>query len=240
MYTDQRLELYILRRHAVHRRECNILEFTEHAKRWRALPNPAKIYGDEGARTPWKKIANQLRQLNVDFRQIDLKTYNELRASEGETLHNRIRQVQQWQKSGALEQRWKEFRENEEAEFAKYLPELEAQRKDERGDGMNNRRFSHARPLGVETNAARITPQTEAAARNPEGQVQIEPMQLEEQPEAKMGTWLRTGWTTVQRCCCYPAWRYIIVIFVLGSGIGGWVLYWMRNKGCGDQCLDPA
>lgn len=220
-YTDQRLELYFLRHGAtVHRRECNILEFIEHVKRWHALPNPAKVLGDDGAMTPWKKLVELLGLLDVDSKKIDLELYNELRACEGTELTAKLLEVQKLQRSGELDQRFKQWEEKQE--------KIEEKCKDD----LYTRWFAHANPLGSHATAKKSA--NEGDTDQPSAV-----RQLEEQAEAKVKGW-RRGPAAVKRCLNYPAWRYILYIVLIAAAIGGWTFTQMRNKGCGDSCLDNA
>ncbi|XPS71880.1 hypothetical protein M3J09_004054 [Ascochyta lentis] len=209
----------------VHRRACNILEFLEHIKRWRELPNPANVLGDDGAKTPWSRIVSQLRLLEVDFTKIDLSLYDELRGCEGNALTVLLSRTQQWQKSGELERRFQRWREEQRAAF-------ERERKAEmQNDGSYRLRFSHTHPLGKRADAEILGPK-------PEETQQPEQMQLEEQAKVNK-KWVKgckTVGRAVTRCFKHPAWRYLIYSLLLGIGICGWAYSQTRDKGCGDHC----
>ncbi|KAF2624199.1 hypothetical protein BU25DRAFT_461383 [Macroventuria anomochaeta] len=196
-----RLELYFLRRHTVvHRRYCNILEFLEHVKRWRALPNPTKVLDYDGGKIPWKHIVGRLGKFEVDFRKLDGGLYEELRACENyNDLTAKLFEIQQLQKSGALEKRFKKWKEQGDRMLHN---KLKAETSSKFTVGLNNKRFSHKHPLGIDANdleAEKLTQATQNVA--PKSNVASQDQkQLEEQAEPKK-KWVRGCLDTVKRWC---------------------------------------
>ncbi|KAJ4985379.1 hypothetical protein SVAN01_09134 [Stagonosporopsis vannaccii] len=150
-HTDHRLELYFLRRHAiVHRRYCNILEFIVHMKRWQQLPNPARVLDYDGDTITWTHIVDRLAEFDVDFRELDGPLYEKLRACEDDdALTARLFEIKFLQTSGTLAQRCKRWKDHGDAI-------VDGQLKNETDRrypmGLNNKRFSHRYPLGVDVN----------------------------------------------------------------------------------------
>ena len=221
----------------MHRRYCNLLEFIIQVRRWCLVPNPAKVLDYDGDTIPWRHIVDRLGKFEVDFRKLDGELYEELKACENyNALTNKLFEIQQLQKSGALEQRYKKWKEHGDKIINS---KLKAETDRRFPVGLNNKRFSHRHPLGVDANDPEARPRRQAAPKF--RVVPKDQKQLEEQAEPKK--WWKTcggtAWKAVKRWLKYPAWRYIVfVLVVFVPFLGGFVYMSARQKGCGDKCLD--
>lgn len=220
----------------MHRRSCNVLEFIVHMRRWQRLPNPTRVLDYDGDTITWAHIVDRLDEFDVDFRELDGPLYEKLRACEDEdALIAILFEVKFLQTSGMLEQRCKDWKD-QGAQI------VDSQLKDETDRrypmSLNNKRFSHRYPMGVDVHdfEAEIMWTAEGA----KGQSDADKKLL-----ANPGKWWTAcgsmAWHSTRRYCHYPAWRYIVftaVVFV--PLLGGLVYMWLQEDGCGDRCLDQA
>lgn len=135
-------------------------------KRWQQLPNPLKVLDYDGDTITWTHIVDRLEELEVDFRELDGPMYEKLRACEDDdALAARLFEVKFLQTSGALAQRYLKWRDEGDAVIDRQL-------RDETDRmypmSLNNRRFSHRFPMGLDINdfeAEAIELSTEGAVR---------------------------------------------------------------------------
>ncbi|KAH6618994.1 hypothetical protein C7974DRAFT_416328 [Boeremia exigua] len=235
-YTDQRLELYFLRRHAVvQRRYCNVLEFIVHMRRWRQLPNPAKVLDYAGGNLSWIHIVDRLKRANIEAEKLDGGLYEELRDCETyEALTAKIREIKQLQTDGVLERRYKEWQDQGDAI-------VDSQLKDETNRktlvSLNNKRFSHRHPLGVDVNDPEASMLDLTAHGTATQQMQLAACAT---PRSKW-KWTCGACTALKQALVYPAWRYIIFTSVVFIPLLTVLVYlWIKgpSKGCGEMCLD--
>lgn len=232
-WTEQRLELYLLRNNGtVHRCHCNILECMDHMKRWRETPNPHAVLNEATSHITWEHIVHRLRQFDIDVNKLDLELYEELRACDTyNALTTKLLEIQRLRRSGALEERSRKWKQEG---WREYDEKLKKKARDEVYVGNNNKRFSHAFPLGIDVHELEEMTLTKALQSRYVEPELPELVVLQEEPQdywqlckAKVGGWLM-----------YPAWRYIIVtIVLLGGLLGGFAYIQFQHEGCGDDCL---
>lgn len=195
-------------------------------RRWRLLPNPGRVLDYDGDKISWTYIVDQLSDIKVNFRELDGELYEKLRACESDdALKSTLSEIQRLQNSGELEERYSSWKDTSGEILDNQLRD-ETDRRYPRS--LNNRRFSHRFPLGVDVN----DPEAELLGE-PIGDGTGRKSAVAEQQLAKPTKW--------RRCWNYPPWRYIIypsLIFV--PAMGGLIYMWLQEDGCGDRCLDQA
>ncbi len=205
------------------------------------MPNPARVLDYDGDRITWRYIVEQLGQLDVDFRRIDGKIYEELRACESHfALTNKLLEIKELQDSGVLEQRYKNWEDQGDKIVDEQLKE-ETDRM--HPASLNNMRFSHQHPLGVDVNDPEAAPSEQAAIGAVLRSTTATKNNGQPRAQAKQAWVFRMckPWRTLKVWFQYPAWRYIIFPFlVFVPFMGGLVYMWLQEEGCGDRCLDRA
>jgi hypothetical protein len=209
-------------------------------RRWRESPNPPRILNEDRGQITWKHVVRHLGQLGIDVNKLDLALYEELRACDTyNALTTKLLEIQKLQRTGALEDRSKKWKREG---IKKYDEMLRAEAKTKFTVGLNNKRFSHQYPRGIDVNELGEILATHALLRihvEPKPKEQVDQKQLEEQAEPKM-LW-RSGVDVVKGWLWYPAWRYIIVsTIVMGGLVGGFTYFQLQHKVCGNECLGNA
>ncbi|KAF1925461.1 uncharacterized protein M421DRAFT_7935 [Didymella exigua CBS 183.55] len=245
-YEDHRLALYFLRRHGIaHLRYCNILEFIEHIKRWRQIPNPAHllelgISGQGGGCITWTYIVQRMKDLDIDPAKLDMEFYQGLiEVKTYRDLTARLLKLKEMAEDGTLDERFQKWDKVRDKRLYDWQTTIMAEKKND--PGMNNRRFSHRHPMGIAMDDPRADPSLqafleakkaeaafEAAQAAAEAAVPDSPLlppsdeeQLQAQKQAKK-KWYVTCWAAPLKAMKGWGWSYIVYsLLVLLPLIGG-------------------
>lgn len=207
-------------------------------KRWSALPNPARVLDYDGDAITWTHIVNRLGDSGINFRKLDGDWYEKLRACESEdALTSRLSELKFLHDSRALEQRYKRWKD-----LGSDL--IDSQLREETNSrypmGLNNKRFSHHYPLGIDVYDYETEPLEQTNDKSGAG---VHGTQLTQLVESRK--WWKVcrsvAWNTTKKYWNYPAWRYIIFpLIVFGPLMAGLVYTWLQEDGCGKLCLDQV
>ncbi|KAF3048093.1 hypothetical protein E8E12_010238 [Didymella heteroderae] len=166
-YEDHRLALYFLRRHGIaHLRYCNILEFIEHIKRWREIPNPAHVLElgvpvQYMGSIAWTHIVKRMRDLEIDPHKLDMQQYQVLQnITTYRILTAALLEMKQADEDGTYDERFKKWNKGSDKVLFDWQTRIMNNRRQD--SGMNNRRFSHRYPKGIDADDPRSDPSLQA------------------------------------------------------------------------------
>lgn len=254
------MALYFLRRHGIaHLRYCNILEFIEHIKRWRKIPNPAHLLelgvpGQGKGTISWSYIVQRMDDYKIDPAKLDMKMYKELLDIKTyRDLTAELIKIKEMAEDGTLDERYKKWEEVREKTLYHWQTTIMADRKCD--SGTNNKRFSHRYPLGIDVHDPRADPSLQAflqakkaesmfeaaqaaaeAARSP-----LPPSPGEEQLQAQEQAkkrWYVTCWTAPFVAMKGWGWPYIIFPLIVFVPLFGGFTWANMGSGGTDRFTD--
>ena len=160
-----------------------------HMRRWRLVPNPAKVLDFDADDITWRHIVDRLDEFGIDSRKLDGVLYEELKACESyNALTGKLFEIKQLLKSGVLERRYKNWKEHGDKIIYGHL---KAETDARFPVGLNNKRFSHRFPLGMEAN----DPQIELLTQPLESDMVVKQTEKQVGPE----TWWRMAHNALKR-----------------------------------------
>lgn len=198
---------------------------------------------------------HRLAEFDLDFRKIDMELYLKLKAcNTHDELTAEMEKVKELKQSGLLERRHANWRRFEDR--AVYYELRKITEKRDRPEGMNDMRFSHRFPTGIQYNDPQIgelgdppepfdTDGAEPAARKRltfketvQKAIRDSVQAVKAPVKRQLSKWWTKIWKPIKGPLMYPAWRYILwVSFLAVPMMVGLTFYYMRDEGCGDKCL---
>ncbi|KAJ4381117.1 hypothetical protein N0V86_003464 [Didymella sp. IMI 355093] len=215
---------------------------------WRDIPNPAHIL-ELGVpvqcqgKIAWSHIVKRMRDLDIDPAKLDMKAYQVLQNVETyRDLTAKLLELKETVDNGTYDERFKAWEEVREKKL--YNWQTRTMNKKGTVRGLNDKRFSHQYPLGIEVDDPRVDPSLQrfmeakkeeaardakeaAAAARAAGCPLLPPP--EEQPKK---TW-------IQRLKGLP-WVYFIFSIIVFGPLVFWVLYGNMSQDMRDKFTEHS
>lgn len=222
-------------------------------RRWRLAPNPSKVL-DFHTSDPlsWPYITSRLVDAGIDPRLLDGPRYEALRGcATDHALSAALLELRDHQASGLLGRRYRNWSNHGDAIIRDTL-QTETEKKFP--VGLNNTRFSHRFPRGVECTDPRIALLTVDAEEASSGAVPPQKYHHHHRhlfsarrdrppPSAAaaaaaalagpMSCWDKIR-RRLRRRFKYPAWRYILFVVLVGVPLMAGAVYLMAKTACRD------
>lgn len=197
----------------------------------------------------------RLTEFDLDFRKIDMELYLRLKAcATHEELTAEMEKINELKQSGLLERRHANWRRFEDR--AVYYELRKITEKRDRPEGMNDMRFSHRFPTGIQYNDPQIgelgdppepfdtdgaepaTKKRPTSKESVKGTIRKTTNAIKTPVKRQLNKWWTKIWKPLKGPLMYPAWRYILWLGLLAApAMVGLTFYYMRDEGCGNKCL---
>ena len=137
-----------------------------HIKRWREIPNPAHVLElgvpvQYMGSIAWTHIIERMREFDINPHKLDMTQYCVLQnITTYRVLTATLLEMKTATEDGTYEERWKKYAKTQEKELFDWQIRIMQNKKTE--IGLNNRRFSHLFPKGVDVDDPLSDPSLQA------------------------------------------------------------------------------